>query len=270
MNATKLLGLAASLTVVTLGIVSACSSTSGPDSKANTFYGPSLTLGQGTARAWLEVDASGAPSALGITVSEAALTGLPATAVPPNPTAAMVSLTLPDQAKVTGFDHAEVGWNPQGHEPPQLYGVPHFDLHFYMVSTATQMAILPTDPQYATKAANLPAAAFIPTGYVPPPAPLAPNAVPQMGLHWTSTSAPELNGQPFSNTFIYGSWDGKFIFLEPMVTKTFLESHPNVTTQIPQPTSWANAGYFPTTSTVKYDAAAKEYRFVLGGLTKRN
>jgi hypothetical protein len=269
MNATKLLGLVASLTIVSIGIATACSSSSAPDSKANTFFGPSLTLGQGTARAWLEVDATGAPSALGITMSELALSGLPATAVPPNPTAAMVSLGLPDQAKVTGFDHAEVGWNPQGHEPPQLYGAPHFDVHFYMVSTATQMAILPNDPQYATKAANFPTATYIPAGYVPPPGAAVGNAIPQMGLHWTNTAAPELNGQAFTNTFIYGSWDGRFIFLEPMITKAYLESHPNVTTPIAQPTSWAASGYYPTTYTVKYDPTTKEYRFVLGGLTKR-
>ena len=53
----------------------------------------------------------------------------------------MVTLSLPDQAKGYGFDHAELGWNPNGHEPPQLYGIPHFDVHFYMVTSATQMAI---------------------------------------------------------------------------------------------------------------------------------
>ena len=128
---------------------------------------------------------------------------------------------------------------------------------------------LPNDPQFATKAANFPAAAYVPAGYVPPPGPAAANAIPQMGLHWTSTSASELNGQAFTSTFIYGSWDGRFIFLEPMITKAYLESHPNVTSPIAQPTTWAAAGYYPTTSTVKYDPTAKEYRIVLGGLTKR-
>jgi hypothetical protein len=130
------------------------------------------------------------------------------------------------------------------------------------------MAILPNDPQFATKAANLPAASFVPAGYVPPPAPIAANAIPQMGVHWSDVKSPELNGQPFTKTFIFGSWDGRFIFLEPMVTKAYLETHPNATLPIPQPTQWASAGAFPTTYTVAYDAAAKEFRFTLGGLTK--
>ena len=90
-----------------------------------------------------------------------------------------------------------------------------------------------------------------------------------MGVHWTSVNAPELNGQPFTSTFIFGSWDGQFIFVEPMVTKAYLETHPNATTAIPQPARWNNPGRYPTTYTVAYDAPSKEYRFVLGGLTKR-
>ncbi|HEV2641962.1 MAG TPA: DUF5602 domain-containing protein, partial [Candidatus Elarobacter sp.] len=261
--------LAAALAIAAIGIALACANNSGPDSKATTLYGPTVTFAQGTARAWLQTDATGAPAALGLSMTEGALSGLPTTAPGPSPTALMVTLPLPAEAAVTGFDHAVLGWNPNGHEPPQLYGAPHFDLHFYLVNSATQMAILPSDPQFATKAANFPSANFVPAGYVPPPGPAVGNAVPQMGVHWTSTSAPELNGQPFTNTFIYGSWDGKFIFLEPMITKAYLQTQPNTTQAIPQPAAWAAAGYYPTTYSVKYDAATKEYRFTLGGMTKR-
>jgi hypothetical protein len=217
----------------------------------------------------MQTDATGAPVSLGVALTESALAGLPTTVSGPSPTAVMATLPLPAGAAVTGFDHAEIGWNPLGHEPAALYGAPHFDLHFYTVSSATQLAILPSDPQWAAKASALPADAFVPTGYAPPPAPIAASAVPQMGVHWTDVKSPELNGQPFTSTFIYGSWDGRFIFLEPMVTKAFLETHPNVTRQIPQPARWAQAGAYPTSYTVAYDAAAKEYRFTLGGLAKR-
>ena len=201
-------------------------------------------------------------------MTEGALSGLPTTVSGPSPTALMVSLALPAEAAGTGFDHAEVGWNPNGHDPIPLYGTPHFDFHFYTVSQATQNSILPSDPQWATKAANLPASSFIPTGYVPPPAPIAANAIPMMGVHWTDTKAPELNGQPFTATFIYGSWDGKFIFLEPMIAKAYLETHPNATHALPQPAQWGAPGSYPTTWSVAYDASTKEFRYTLGGLTK--
>ncbi len=267
MKANKIIGLTTVLTIAAVAIAVACSDTAGPG-KAGTFYGPSVSFAQGSARAWVQTNAAGAPTALGIAMTDQALSGLPTTAPGPSPTALMVTLPLPDQAKGHGFDHAELGWNPNGHEPPQLYGTPHFDLHFYMVSSATQMAILPSDPQFATKAANFPAVSFVPSGYVPPPGPAANNAVPQMGVHWTDTKSPELNGQPFTNTFIYGSWDGQFIFLEPMITRAYLLTHPNATQSIPQPANWAVTGAYPTFYAVAYDSTAKEYRFTLGGLVQ--
>src|SRR6185312_15625679 len=168
MNTKRFIGIAAVVATATAAIAIACSNTEAPDSKAGTFYGPSQSFAQGTARAWVQTDAAGDPTALGIAMTEQALNGLPATATGPSPTALMVTLPLPAQAQGHGFDHAELGWNPNGHEPP---------------------------PQYGAKAGNYPSANMIPTGYVPPPGVAANNAVPQMGLHWTDTRAPELNGQ---------------------------------------------------------------------------
>ncbi len=265
-----LLGTTAIVGLGALSVAIACSDSTTAVDKSALVYGPSVSFAQGVARAWVQTDASGTASAIGIALSETALNGLPATVSGPSPTALMATLPLPAEAAGTGFDHAEVGWNPLGHDPAPIYGQPHFDMHFYTVSSATQLAILPNDPQWATKAANLPSAGFVPTGYVSPPAPIAASAVPQMGVHWTDVKSPEFNGQPFTNTFIYGSWDGQYIFLEPMITKAYLDSHPvNATKTIPQPTQWSKAGSYPTTYSVHYDAAAKEFRISLGGLTKR-
>ena len=268
MKMNQLLALTSLVAAASVGLAVACSDASAPNSRAGTFYGPSAAFAQGSARAWVTTDATGAPTALGIAMTETSLQGLPTAAPGPNPTALMVTLALPAEAQGIGFDHAELGWNPNGHEPFQIYGAPHFDLHFYMVSPAAQAAILPSDPAFAAKAANFPATSFVPNGYYPPPGAAASNAVPQMGLHWTDVTSAEFNGQPFTNTFIYGSWDGRFIFLEPMVTKAYLQTQPNVEHAIPQPAMWPTAGRFPTTYSVRYDATAKEYRFTLGGLTQ--
>lgn len=58
-----------------------------------------------------------------------------------------------------------------------------------------------------------------------------------MGSHWVYEKTPELHGQPFTHTFIYGTYDGKVIFIEPMVAKSFLEQKPSVKAPIPQPSS---------------------------------
>jgi uncharacterized protein len=256
-------------TIAGLAAVVACSDSDSPVSNAGTYFGPSVAMGQGTARTFVETNAAGTDTALGISLTESALSGLPTATTPPDPAALLLTLTFPPEAAPAGFDHAEIQWNPQGHPPTQIYGVPHFDFHFYLVSMAEEKAILPTDPQYAAKAANFPPADFIPQGYVPPPGSPAENAVPQMGLHWSDTASPEFNGQPFTKTFIYGSWNGRFIFVEPMVTKAYLDTHPTDTKPVPQPTKWAIPASYPTTYSVNYDPTAKEYRIVLGGLTQR-
>src|ERR1044072_4966536 len=47
-------------------------------SRAGTFVGESRPLGNGTVRSWVTLDRNGDPTAVGVTFSEAALSGLPA------------------------------------------------------------------------------------------------------------------------------------------------------------------------------------------------
>lgn len=261
-------------------ITAACSDDSTAPSLAGTKYGVSQTLGGGTARTYVTLDAAGKPSSIGVAMSEAALTGLPNTPNAPSPSAVMLQLALPADAPVAGYNHVMLDWNPQGHEPDHVYTLPHFDFHFYNVTPAQVMAIMPTDPQYATKAGNLPTAQFVPTGYQAASTlagiPAAAAAVPMMGLHWLDVASPELqpppNGKTFTETFIYGSYDGKFIFLEPMITKAYLESLKSttgMTRNIGTPAQVATSGYYPSKYSIRYDSAAKEYRISLDNLTLR-
>jgi hypothetical protein len=36
--------------------------------------------------------------------------------------------------------------------------------------------------------------------------------IPKMGKHWIDVTSPELSGQKFSQTFLFGSYDSKVIF----------------------------------------------------------
>lgn len=258
----------------------ACGDDGTAPSLARTSYGVSQALGNGTARTYVTLDAAGKPTSMGVALSEAALTNLPMTPNAPSPSAVMLQLALPVDAPVTGYNHVMVDWNPAGHEPNMVYTLPHFDFHFYSVTPAQVMAIMPTDAQYATKAANFPTASFVPTNYqaastLGGQTPAA-ASVPMMGLHWLDVTSPELQpppaGKTFTETFIYGSWDGKFIFLEPMITKAYLESLKNTTGMsraIGTATSVATAGYYPTTYSIRFDATAKEYRIAMDSLKYR-
>ena len=263
---------------ITIAVFAGCSGADAfSPSALRTSYGPSQSLGNGTARTYVTRDAAGRPTSLGVALSEAALTGLPQTPNHPSPSAAMLMLAVPAEAAAVGVDHVMLDWNPAGHEPDHVYTLPHFDFHFYTISTAEQMAIVPSDAQFNERASKLPESDYVPNGYVSAhaamgiPAPAA--TIPMMGLHWIEGAAPELHGQTFTGTFLYGSYNGGFIFFEPMITKAYIESvkfAPAYTLAAPVklPAKYSRPGYHPTRYTIQWNEEAKEYRIALDALVK--
>ena len=285
------------LAVLAAATLGACHQADGADVSATlTRYGTSVKVGDGRARAYVIYDQrnGGAPLEVGVALDERALEGLPA----PNPHADGGSssghehvdnhvylLSLPERGAAP-FQFVELDWNPGGHEPPGIYDVPHFDFHFYTVPPAERAAIVPSDPQFQRKADMLPPETQRPPSYAvtaPPGAP-AP-AVPLMGVHWADIRSPELQKmfgkpeayQPFTRTFLYGSWEGRFHFLEPMITRAHILAKKTATDPavrdevIPIPTapSYSAPGYYPSAYRIRWDAQTKEYRIALTNLTRR-
>ena len=246
-------------------LLAACDSAD--DSLAETRVGETKPLGQGTAQSWVRLDAAGNPETVGLTLTDAALLGLPPHHTGPHHETV---LRLP-AASGLPFNHIGLDWNPAGHDPTPIYGTPHFDVHFYLITPAQRDAINPTDPEYAAKAARPPQPRFIPAGYVTTNDP-----VPRMGVHWIDPTSPEFNGQPFTATHIYGFFDGRLNFFEPMVTKAFLEqirAQENLpkafVKAIPQPQAFAQTGYYPTEYAIRYDDAREVFTITIEKLTLR-
>lgn len=240
-----------------------CAEVAPSPSLTGTHPGPSRDLGNGRAHAFITLDARGEPAAVGVRLSEGALTGLPAEP-PPEADGWEYLLPLPKEASASGYDHIALDWNPKGHVPPGIYDVPHFDFHFYLVSQGERQKITAVGDDLArTHRAPLPDR--MPEGYVLPEG----TAVPRMGGHAIDPAAPEFNKQPFTRTFLYGFYDGEVIFVEPMVTQAFLETKPNVVEPVRVPTTVARPGYYPARYSVKYDAAKREYVVALENLVRR-
>ena len=242
-----------------VGVPMACSDSSpatSPD-KSGTFFGPTVPVASGSARTYVTLDRVGVPIELGLALTEAALIDLPAGA-------GEFVFDLPAQASATPFKHAVINWMPMGHPPAMVYSVPHFDFHFYMISRSERDAIVLGDAALDAKMVRQPAAEFVPVGYA------AGMASVGMGLHWNDPEAPERKGEPFTKTFIYGSYDGAITFGEPMVAKSYLETKPAaVVTPLKLPAQYAARGFQATSYTVGYDATTKEYRIALSGLVSR-
>jgi hypothetical protein len=232
-------------------------------SKEKVIVGERKPLGKGEVRSWVSLDQGGKPTAIGLTFSESALKTLPAE-LPHGKEGMEISLALPAEAGATAFKHVGLDWNPQGHPPAKIYDSAHFDFHFYMITEEERARITATGDDLL-KAKREPAVEFVPEGYVHIPD----SAIPRMGSHWVNPLSKELQGQTFTTTFLYGSYDGRLVFAEPMIARSFLETKTNVTELIKLPAKYARSAYYPTKYSVRYDPITREYTVALEGMTLR-
>jgi hypothetical protein len=232
---------------------------SGDASKSNTFYGPQVQLGNGKVRTFTRINHAGNPEEIGVEITEGALSGLPTEGDHhdlANP------LTLHQKAKdVTPFDHVSFDWNPNGH-PPFFFSVPHFDVHFYMISMAERMEIPEYSPSSAPLFDNLPTADYIPANYA-----AGPGGEPMMGKHW---SPPPPSFLPFSKVMIWGSYNGRFTFIEPMVTYDYLMSGISFSSAFGQPLKFPEAGNYPTVYNIYTDSKTHNRYISLSNFTWHN
>ena len=224
--------------------------------------GPTHPVGAGNARTYVTLDDDGTPATIGVRLDAAALDDLPSG---PLPSTEAYLLDLPEQADATVFDHVTIDWNSHGHNPEHGFDVPHFDVHFYLLDRATVESIHPFAPGYIPAASRLPDPRYLPQGYVPSGEPLT-STVPGMGLHWLDTTEAEHH---LTETVLYGSWDGRPAFIEPMMSRDWLGSRPTLHEPLPQPEAYQRAGLYPSTYSVWWDEASQTYTVELGGLTMR-
>ena len=123
-------------------------------------------------------------------------------------------------------------------------------MHFYMIDEPEKNSIDTTKPELNI----LPDSFLLPTFYVPEP-----GGISKMGKHWVDITSPA----PFTSTFIYGSYNGKVIFHEPMITRAFLLSKPDTVMNIRQPVGFARPGHYPTNYQIQFDNEKKQWRIIL-------
>jgi hypothetical protein len=202
--------------------------------------------------------------AVGLSVPIAAIDSAPAAAGPMVwPPAAAAILQLPESAQgQSGLTHFTMYWEAQGH-PPAPFMVPHFDFHFYTIPAAARTAI---DCSNLSKPAALPASYALPDLTLPPDMAkmvgvpvLVGLCVPQMGMH--SLLASELQSTtPFRGSMVIGYYEGKPVFIEPMISRAMLQEKASF--DLPIPAIPGQTGNHPTMFHGEYDAQQGVYQFV--------
>jgi len=235
------------------------------EARNGIFRGPAIKVHGGKAWTWVQLDSQGNPLRAAVTIDDKAMNSVPVGTGHDGGGHDMMDnmWTLKFHAKgiVLPFNHVGMGWNPNGHEPENIYTQPHFDFHFYSM-TPDEVAAIPVYEAAKEKFDNRPAPEYFPATYINPG-----GGVPMMGAHWIDVTSPEFHGQLFTQTFIFGSYDGKVTFYEPMITKAFLLANSNYERDIPQPAKVQQTGYYPTKMrVVKHDGVTE---IILDGFVKR-
>ena len=252
-------------------------------------YGPIAKLGNGTVRTYFAVDSAGEPVELGVLVDRAALDGLPS-----EPSTSGRCFDLNGNGRIDAKSECEgdhefvlalpaavsersdipfqwiaANWNVHGHAPPGIYDLPHMDFHFYITDEASVRAIgtgscgFFIDCEQFKRATRPVPAKYVDSRHVSVGA-----AVAAMGDHLVDTTAPELAKPPkkFTHTFIFGAYDGRITFFEPMITREYLLSNPIMCAPIKQPAAWQISGYYPTRYCIRHHEKADKYTVSLEGM----
>lgn len=228
------------------------------ESKAAVYEGVPVKIGHGTAHTLVRTGADGAVSAIGVVLTERILDGLPAAAPGTDPNFPYV-LSMPTKGPKTVVDHVVINWESTGHPPPQVYDLPHFDFHFYVVSREEVAKVRFNGPNDSADPGQQPAAELLPAGYVLPSG----TAVPRMGVHAINPASPEFQQQPFTATFIYGYYEKRLTFVEPMASLDFLKSKPSFSAPVARPAKYSRDGLYPSRYSIRYDDAKTVYEVML-------
>lgn len=246
-----------------------------------TFSSPSVPLGQGKVHLYARLDGNGHPQSIGLKFTEAALRGLPTAASDGQRCLDLngdgrtdlhmecvggheTVLRLPEEARArlgTPIHYATLNYNAHGHQPAGVYDRPHFDFHFYAQPDEERRGIrlgrcgeLMDCDDFATATKDL-APEYAPPGYANVGA-----AAGMMGNHLIDPQGPEFQGQPFTHTWIWGTYDGRISFFEPMITVAYLQTRPRAEcVDLRMPQRFHESGSYPTRSCLTFDPGRQEY-----------
>lgn len=228
------------------------------EDKDKVYNSEKIQVHGGKAWSSLTLDAKGQPKQFAIVLDDAVLNSVPSGPGNGDHMSNTFLVPVPAEAKQsTPFKFLMLNWNPEGHEPEHIYTVPHFDLHYYLTTKEEVMGYTDTAKLNAD-----PAPGYVPANHI------GAHPLPMMGKHWIDVTSPELDGTTaFTQTFIYGSYDSKIVFYEPMITLNFLKQNGNYERSLPQPAKFKTGGFYPTRLKIKKQNGTTE--IILDGFVER-
>lgn len=234
-----------------------------PWSSRSTVQNCSVVL-ESEVCAWVTMDGSRAVE-VGATIPMALIEAVPLDAEMTWPPRALAAIDLPAEAqKALGIDHLTINWEAHGH-PPATFMAPHFDFHFYSVTSEAVEAI---DCSDVSKPAAAPTGYTLPDIAIPEMGTLVGLCVPLMGMHAMPTGDTDAS-DAFDASLIVGYYGGRPIFFEPMVSRSLLLGRSDFTLQVPAVAGLPDGVRYPRELRAEYDESKSQYRFVATGFDRR-
>jgi hypothetical protein len=195
--------------------------------------------------------------AFGATVPVKSIENAPPEAPMAWPPTRAATVALPAAVdSAVGFKLLTVYWEPHGH-PPGPYLTPHFDFHFYNISSAELDKI---DCADSTKPAALAAGYELPDVTIPQLGTLVGICVPGMGMH--SLPGAEIRATTlFQKTMVVGYYHKSPIFIEPMITRATLMEKRTFPIEVLDVPGEPAGVRLPARFEAQYDSTAQAYQF---------
>lgn len=227
--------------------------------KINVFKGPQVQYGEGKIRSFISIDEDNFPVEIGFIITQEVFDNVD---ILPGFDIATAFALHPKAKEVTPFEHLALKWS-EGH-PPAFFD-PHFDLYFYMITNEERMAIPEYTPATEDAFTLLPPEGFMPANYGTPPG--EGGAYPIIGKHWLPLNLPDY--LPFTTIMVLGSFNGEFIFIEPMATLDYLTNNPNFSGSYSQPELFQESTNYPTRYNVYEDPKTHDVYITLSDFVAR-
>lgn len=227
-----------------------------------TEWGEKAELGNGEIRTFVTFTKNDRPKFVGVWFSAETLQGLPS-----EHTEDLLDIPATDR---TPFTFHQVNWNPHGHAPDGIYSIPHFDFHFHLTPESLLEEIDAGSCERDGMTAHVTCETYergtepLPPEQMPPGYVDSGDVIPGMGNHLINPNALEFQNVRFRHTFVYGAFDGRLTFFEPMITKNFLrQRNEEVRTSISMPDTFPKPGWYPTEYSIRYLSGENAYAITL-------
>jgi hypothetical protein len=243
-------------TIMSLSVAAGCAPTTTTGATGTTkVAGETKKMFDQDVSTWATLDDKKVVTEFGVTIPVKSIENAP-TAADSQPTRVILQAPAEVQ-KNTFINLITLDYNPHGHEPVNIYTIPHYDFHAYSLTEAEINAI-------DCKDETLPAAEVLPKSYMFLPPPKG-QCVPTMGFHASDVTSGELkseNPDKFTKTMIIGYYKGIQDFVEPMITKDYLLEKKDFTMTVGKPSKLGKATMYPTMATGTFDKDKNTFSLV--------